>query len=242
MCLLIWFQHSDNPNECKWGWRWSYDITFWECLLFSSKISIIHAYIYMVHDDWRHLPVPKHRLFLKVAVFWDDAPCRHWQTFQRRLLPPSSGRVSFFETSVSIYWTTRRNISEESQLSTLPREKLKSHHSFLFVHWPSCRCLILVAVHSCHRLSGLPFLLFPICKQFIFIFHNFSSAIHWIWPCQHNYFISIVSIISGLYSYFCIALFSVDTPADFLRKLISVVYSYLSLKSTSPPMFVWKYC
>jgi hypothetical protein len=38
--------------------------------------------------------------------------------------------VSTSETSVNLYHTTRRNISEDGNLHTRRRENLKSHHVF----------------------------------------------------------------------------------------------------------------
>jgi hypothetical protein len=62
---------------------------------------------------------------MKMAVFWDVAPCSLVGINRQLLLPPSSGRcsdalmmeaVSTFEMSFNIYQTTRRNIPEDSHL------------------------------------------------------------------------------------------------------------------------------
>jgi hypothetical protein len=58
-----------------------------------------------------------------------------FQTFQRRLLPPSSVQdretVNTSETSVNFYQTTLRNNPEHSHLHTHRRENLKSHEEHL---------------------------------------------------------------------------------------------------------------
>jgi hypothetical protein len=74
-----------------------------------------------------------------MAVFWDAAPCslihidrRFGGTYclhhQGGLIAVMVEAVSFSETSVNIYQTTLRNMTEDSHLHTRRRENLKSHH------------------------------------------------------------------------------------------------------------------
>jgi hypothetical protein len=68
---------------------------------------------------------------------------RSLPTFQRCLLPPSSGptsiialmmeAVSTSETSVNFYQATRRNIEEDIHLHTRRRENLKSHLKYVSI-------------------------------------------------------------------------------------------------------------
>jgi hypothetical protein len=64
---------------------------------------------------------------MKIAVFWVVAPCRSLPTFQRCLMPPSTGRrvialmmgaASTSETSVNFYQTIRRKNPVDSHLMT----------------------------------------------------------------------------------------------------------------------------
>jgi hypothetical protein len=73
-------------------------------------------------------------VFTSTAKFyqWSSAveSRRSFPTFQRCLLPPSSGcteAVSSSKMSVNIYQTTRRKNPEDSHLHTCRRENLKSH-------------------------------------------------------------------------------------------------------------------
>jgi hypothetical protein len=60
--------------------------------------------------------------FQVLAVFWDVAPCslvdidRRFRGDYRLLIAPMMEEVRTSETSVNIYQTTRRNISEDRHL------------------------------------------------------------------------------------------------------------------------------
>jgi hypothetical protein len=51
---------------------------------------------------------------MKMTVFWDVSPCSLVQI--DRLIALMMEAVSTSETSINLYWTTRRNIPEESHL------------------------------------------------------------------------------------------------------------------------------
>jgi hypothetical protein len=73
------------------------------------------------------------RLFkgtLKMAVFWDVAPCSVVEIdrrFRRGLIALMMKAVSTSETSVNFYQRIRHNIPEESHLHTRLRENLNCH-------------------------------------------------------------------------------------------------------------------
>jgi hypothetical protein len=73
---------------------------------------------------------------------------------------------------------------------------VSKHHSFLFVHCPHCRCPVLIGL--CSFMSPSSGSSFSIGTQFIIIFGNLPPVIHWTWPYQHNYFLSIVSVIISI--------------------------------------------
>jgi hypothetical protein len=58
--------------------------------------------------------------------------------------------VSISETSVNFYQTTRRNITEDSNLHTRRRENLKSHHKLLncFRNTVTCRTVDIKFQHT----------------------------------------------------------------------------------------------
>jgi hypothetical protein len=70
-------------------------------------------------------------LHIKMTVFWDVVWCSLIPTFQRCLLPPSSGLL------INFHQTTTCNIPEDSHLQTRRCENLKFHQIFIYV----LRCL-----------------------------------------------------------------------------------------------------
>jgi hypothetical protein len=64
---------------------------------------------------------------MKMAVFWDVAPCSLVEVYRRlRAITLTMEAASTSETSVNFYQTTLRNIPEDSDLHTRSRENLKS--------------------------------------------------------------------------------------------------------------------
>jgi hypothetical protein len=58
-----------------------------------------------------------------MAVFWDVPPCY----LVKRSIALMMEALSFSETSVNIYQTTRCNYPEDNHIHTRRRENLKSH-------------------------------------------------------------------------------------------------------------------
>ena len=78
----------------------------------------------------------------------------------------------------------------------LPEPK---HHSFLFSHWSSSKCLVLVAActPSIHIFLGRPLFLLSPGIHSIINFGSLSSCILLTWPYHWSLFLSIMSIMSG---------------------------------------------
>jgi hypothetical protein len=144
-------------------------------------------------DLERKILPEKMKYSLKMAVFWDVAPCnlvkigrRFRDAFWIHHQGESPLNLWIPEMSVSFYEITRRNISEDSHLHIRRRENLKSHWSTAMKRFKRR-----LNYFQSYALLGAGEHCFGLCLHLVWISSNFSEFVQ----CNLRHF-SIIYVVN----------------------------------------------
>jgi hypothetical protein len=154
---------------------------------------------------------------------------RYWQMFQSSLLPPSSlwwqRQANIYETSVSIYQTTQRNILKDSHLHIHHHKNLKPHliRNFLIGRvtaqgraWIMAYLVILLCMTSFSYFWIMEYLVILLCMTSFSYFWSMEYLVILLCMTSFSYFWSMEYLVILLcmtsFSYFWSMAMSVLLP------------------------------